>query len=844
MIAAIIRASVLAFPLPFVGSPEPDPGDGDWQPPQNWYGNIQYLINISVIGAFCCVLLFLVVKLRSDHQLPGPASLAAKLLAVWHTTGQQVARLSGANASQYLAVEGYSFLGFLAIALLALLVLLPLNLYGGTVALQDQFSRSTVIHIAKGSALLWWHYIFMVVVVGTMHLCIQAIYGRLASTRFNGEVSADCVAAFTLMIHGIPRTLSANKRLLQEYFEHRYPGKVYCVIVPPDLSTFHDLEKSLVKKRKRLSWLLARERSRVFTLEEEEEEVLMDHEEGMNGFVDLAGARRSRLAGLRQGWHICKSISKQVWVRFLACVRCAEEDAIAKLQVKCADLESKVLPYREGKAPGAGIAFVIFKDLHTASRALQDIKSWSRGGVPSVTETELARSHWKVERAPPARDIYWHHLGSSTLSRVVRRVTVNACLLLLLFFCSSPLAAFTALHNVGRLINPEAMDHVQIWLAWVQSSSWAAAIILQFLPNVLIFVSMYLIIPTALAFLSSFESHLTLSGEQRAALAKTVLFFLVNLIFLRGLLETSLEATLLHMRRCYEEGTECKDIEQYMSSSFLANSCLSATAFLITSAFLGISYDLLSPIPWIKRKVQQLKRQQSQTFGSEGALPDYGTVTEESLQEQLLPDTAFSFQGMEAAGPAVGSSMGIDVEGQDLSTYPLARDSHWQSQAFDYVQYYAFNLTIFAMALIYSSFVPVIVPIAALYFGYRYIVDKYNFLFMYRVRGSSATNDGRLLGTVLRVMKICIVIYLFAMLYFFYVRGDREKLQFLCTLAVVVLVCAKYGIEKLICPSKDGFDVLVLESLGPVDSFVNGLVEYEVFARPNFDWDTPADTIS
>eukprot|EP00250_Pteridium_aquilinum_P008425 c17931_g1_i1 orf=154-2703(+) len=849
MNAFIIKASSgVAFPLPWVGSPLPDSRDDEWQPPQNWFGNIQYLINISLLGAFCCVLLFLVVKLKSDHRLPGLASLAAKLLSVWHATGQQVARLCGANASQYLAAEGYSFVGFFVITVIALLVILPLNLFGGTVPLQDQFSRSTVIHIAKGSPLLWWHYLFMVTVIGVMHLCIQALYARLASTRFNGEVSADCIAVFTLMIHCVPRTLSANKRPLQEYFEHRYPGKVYRVIVPPDLSTFHNLQKSLVKKRMRLACLLAREESRIFTLDEEEEELLTDYKEGIYGFVDLVGVRRSRLAGLRQGWRLGKSVLKQVWLRFLACCGCAEEDAIAKLQLKCTELERELLPYKDGTARGAGVAFVIFKDLHTASRALQDIKSWMRvsaASVSSVSEGELARRRWKAERAPLARDIYWHHLGSRTLSRVVRRVTVNTFLLLLLFFCSSPLAVFTALHNVGRLIDPEAMDHVHIWLTWVQSSSWAAAIVLQFLPNVLMFVSMYFIIPTTLAYLSSFESHLTLSGEQRAALVKTVLFFLVNLIFLRGLLETSLEAALLRMRRCYEEGIECKDIEQYMSSSFLANSCLSSTAFLITSAFLGISYDLLSPIPWIKRKIQQLKRQESRSYISEGAsLPlEYSMIADESLQEQLLPaDTVSASQGPE---PVIGGSLGIDVEGQDLPAHPLVREGGWQqSQAFDYSQYYAFNLTIFALALIYSSFVPVIVPIAALYFGYRYIVDKYNFLFMYRARGFAATNDGKLLGTVLRVMKICIVLYIFAMLYFFYVRGDREKLQFLCTLAVAVLVCAKYGIEKLICPPEDGFDVTAFESLGSIDSLINGAVEYEVFARPNFDCDTPVDTIS
>lgn len=830
-------APVSGMALAFVGSPQrqESPDDSDWQPPESWFGNIQYLINISIIGALCCLFVFLVVKLRSDHQVPGPASLAAKLLAVWHTTGQQVARLCGANASQYLVVEGYSFLSFLAVSFLALLLLLPLNVYGGTVPLQDQFARSTVIHIAKGSSLLWGHYFFMVAVVGIMHVCIQTVDKRLTSTRFHGEVSADSIAAFTLMIHGIPRTLAVNKRPLQEYFEHRYPGKLYRVIVPPDLSTFCYLEKNLVWKRKQLLCLQAQSRSSFLTSSETD-----FYREDGNELVDFAGAGRSRFVVFREAWYLCKSIVKQVWLRFLACGGCTEEDAITKVQLKCADLESKLLPYREGRAPGAGIAFVIFKDLRTASRALQDIKSQARRGIPSISEIELAQSRWKAERAPPARDIYWHHLGSSTLSRVIRRIAVNVFLLLLLFFFSSPLAALTALHNVGRLINPEAMDHVQAWLAWVQSSSWAGAVVLQFLPNVLIFLSMYLVIPTALSSLSSFESHLTLSGEQRAALVKTVLFFLVNLIFLRGLLETSLEAALLHVGRCYAEGAECKDIEQYMSSSFLANSCLSVTAFLITSTFLGISYDLLSPIPWIKRKIQQFKRQHLLDYGAGSPPLDYSIIAEESLQEELLVDGSFNFSGVEPGARQVASVVGIVENGEDLSVYPLARDVTWRTQAFDYAQYYAFNLTIFAMALIYSSFVPAIVPIAALYFGYRYAVDKYNFLFMYRVRGFPAVNDGKLLGTVLRVMRICIVLYLFAMLHFFYIRGDREKLQFLCTLAVVVLVCMKYGYEKLISPPKNGFDVSVAENLGSVENFVNGSLDYEVLAQPNFDWDIPA----
>ena len=68
----------------------PDAGGGG--DPEAWYGSIQYLINISAVGATSCVLLFLLVKLRFDHRrIPGPSALAAKLLAVYHATAPQIA---------------------------------------------------------------------------------------------------------------------------------------------------------------------------------------------------------------------------------------------------------------------------------------------------------------------------------------------------------------------------------------------------------------------------------------------------------------------------------------------------------------------------------------------------------------------------------------------------------------------------------------------------------------------------------------------------------------------------------------------------------------------------------
>ncbi|KAG0474882.1 hypothetical protein HPP92_014568 [Vanilla planifolia] len=72
--------------------------------------------------------------------------------------------------------------------------------------------------------------------------------------------------------------------------------------------------------------------------------------------------------------------------------------------------------------------------------------------------------------------------------------------------------------SAAKFFKCKAMDSAQSWFSWLEGSGWFAAFILQFLPNVLIFVSMYIIIPSVLSYLSKFERHLTVSGEQTALL--------------------------------------------------------------------------------------------------------------------------------------------------------------------------------------------------------------------------------------------------------------------------------------------------------------------------------------
>jgi len=74
---------------------------------------------------------------------------------------------------------------------------------------------------------------------------------------------------------------------------------------------------------------------------------------------------------------------------------------------------------KEGRTPGAVVAFVMFRDVYTANKAVQDFQNEKRrriGKFFSVMELRLQRNQWKVERAPLATDIYWKNMGTPRLS--------------------------------------------------------------------------------------------------------------------------------------------------------------------------------------------------------------------------------------------------------------------------------------------------------------------------------------------------------------------------------------------------------------------------------------------
>lgn len=276
-----------------------------------------------------------------------------------------------------------------------------------------------------------------------------------------------------------------------------------------------------------------------------------------------------------------KKNNKPKWQRmFWLCQGWTWKDEIGYLRAKIIESEDIRQGFCEGSARGSGIAFIVFKDFFTATRALHDA-SWK---LPEALKLpHLATHRWQGERAPPPKKVKWHNMGYGSMARKVRGFLVNCSVFAALFFWSSPLAMATALSTASARIDPESALHLNAWISWAkvkililfrlcylvlpfilccvcsaiaaQSSSPVVAFLLQFLPNLLTFFTMYFFIPAGLSRLSAFECHLTVSGEQRTILAKMIYFFLLNFFLLKVCCNMSIFLSFKVL--CFYGTTEC-----------------------------------------------------------------------------------------------------------------------------------------------------------------------------------------------------------------------------------------------------------------------------------------------
>jgi len=115
-------------------------------------------------------------------------------------------------------------------------------------------------------------------------------------------------------------------------------------------------------------------------------------------------------------------------------------------------------------------------------------------------------------------------------------------------------------------------------------------------------------------------------------------------------------------------------------------------------------------------------------------------------------------------------------------TYREILEAHERSASpFAYSVQYSWNLVIFAIVLMFGCFIPLILPFGFVHFGVKYIVDKYNLVY---VCPKLYESDGQILNTGLNYVIFCIILCQVVLGGFFAIKG--QLLQGLVVLVVSI----------------------------------------------------------
>ncbi|XP_043695357.1 CSC1-like protein At1g32090 [Telopea speciosissima] len=147
----------------------------------------------------------------------------------------------------------------------------------------------------------------------------------------------------------------------------------------------------------------------------------------------------------------------------------------------------------------------------------------SRWAAAVCAQTQQSKNPtlWLTNWAPEPRDVYWQNLAIPFVSLSIRKLIMSITLFALVFFYMIPIAF------VQSLANLEGLERVAPWLRPVIEVNIIKSFLQGFLPGLALKIFMY-ILPSVLMLMSKIEGHICVSSLERKAAAKYYYFMLVN----------------------------------------------------------------------------------------------------------------------------------------------------------------------------------------------------------------------------------------------------------------------------------------------------------------------------
>ncbi|PIN20127.1 hypothetical protein CDL12_07184 [Handroanthus impetiginosus] len=485
-------------------------------------GDIGVSALINILSAFAFLLAFAVLRIQpiSDRVYFTKWYIAGKRSSPRNTGGvmgkfvnlnfrtyltflnwmPQALRMSEAEIINHAGLDSAAFLRiyilglkiFGPIAIVALLVLIPVNVSGGmlfflrrdlVVSNIDKLSISNVrpksykflVHIAMEYLCTFW----------TCYMLYRE-YDRVATMRLNFLASQGRrPEQFTVLVRNVPQESGRSvSDSVESFFRRNHPDHYLCHQAVYDAKKF----AKLVKKRNQLqNWL----------------------DYNQLKFEKQPSKRPTKKKGFLGLWG-------------------EKVDSINYYKEQIKDLDTKLMMERER----------IMKDPKSVTRAAF-VSFNSRWGADVCAQTQQSKNPtlWLTNWAPEPRDVYWKNLSIPFVSLTIRRLVISVAMFALVFFYMIPIAF------VQSLANLEGLERVAPFLRPLIGWKFVKSFLQGFLPGLALKIFLFAL-PIILMIMSKLEGHVALSVLERRTASKYYYFMLVN-VFL-GSIATGTAFQQLH----------------------------------------------------------------------------------------------------------------------------------------------------------------------------------------------------------------------------------------------------------------------------------------------------------
>ncbi|XP_077247363.1 hyperosmolality-gated Ca2+ permeable channel 1.8-like isoform X1 [Tasmannia lanceolata] len=382
---------------------------------------------------------------------------------------------AGLDSAVYLRIFVLGLKIFVPMMFLALFVLIPVNVFGGTLfylkdLVYSDIDKLSISNVKPGSQKFWAH--LSMAYVFTIWTCYMLYleYDEIARLRLRFLASQHRRAGqFTVVVRNVPLNSERSmSEVVDHFFQTNHPNHYLGHQAVYNANEF----AKLVRQKERLqNWLDYNQ----LKLERNPEK----RPTTKIGFLGLFGERVDS-------------------IEFY-------EHKINELEKKMASERQRILKDPNSIMP---VAFVSFN---------------SRWGAAVCAQTQQSKNPtlWLTDWAPEPHDLYWRNLAIPFVSLSIRKLVISVSVFALVFFYMIPIAF------VQSLANLEGLEKVAPFLQPVIELKVIKSFLQGFLPGLALKIFLC-ILPTVLMIMSKVEGHMSLSSLERKTAAKYYYFMLVN----------------------------------------------------------------------------------------------------------------------------------------------------------------------------------------------------------------------------------------------------------------------------------------------------------------------------